>query len=83
MLPQPTQWDLNIGRSLTDTECRTTPDQEPQKVLDKCEKLKKAKAPCLEQERQDFTPPAYLVGGMAGRETKQAERWIASLLGHK
>eukprot|EP00956_Cyclotella_meneghiniana_P033352 scaffold95206_cov68-Cyclotella_meneghiniana.AAC.1 len=69
---------------LTDTECRTTRNQEPGKVLDKCEKLKKEKhlAPCLAM-RRDFTPLVYSVDGMAGRETKQAERRVASLLAHK
>ena len=69
---------------MTDTECRTTRNQEPEKVLNKCEKLKKAKhlAPCLEQ-RRDFTPLVYSVDGMAGRETKQAERRAASLLANK
>eukprot|EP00956_Cyclotella_meneghiniana_P042037 scaffold248334_cov99-Cyclotella_meneghiniana.AAC.1 len=33
--------------------------------------------------RQDFTPLVYSVDGMAGRETKQAERQVASLLAHK
>eukprot|EP00956_Cyclotella_meneghiniana_P042116 scaffold248361_cov42-Cyclotella_meneghiniana.AAC.1 len=69
---------------LTDTECRTTRNQDPEKVLNKCEKLKKAKhlAPCLER-RRDFTPLVYSVDGMAGRETKQAERKLASRLAHK
>ena len=69
---------------LTDTECRTTRNQEPGKVLDKCEKLKKEKhlAPCLAL-RRDFTPLVYSVDGMAGRETKQAERRVAGLLAHK
>lgn len=69
---------------LTDTECRTTRNQDPEKVLNKCEKLKKDKhlRACL-QNRRDFTPLVYSVDGMAGRETKQAERRMASLLAGK
>ena len=39
-------------------------------------------APCLER-RRDFTPLVYSVDGMAGRETKQAQRKLASRLAHK
>ena len=69
---------------ITDTECRSTRNQEPSKVLAKCEKLKKDKHlhACLER-RRDFTPLVYSVDGMAGRETKMAERQLARALAHK
>jgi hypothetical protein len=69
---------------ITDTECRSTRNHDPSKVLAKCEKLKKDKHlhACLEQ-RRDFTPLVYSVDGMSGRETKQAERQIASALSTK
>lgn len=69
---------------ITDTENRTSRNQDPSKVLAKCEKLKKDKHlhACLEQ-RRDFTPLVYSVDGMSGRETKQAERQIASQLAGK
>jgi hypothetical protein len=69
---------------ITDTECRTTRNQDPEKVLKKCEKDKKDKhlRPCL-QRRRDFTPLVYSVDGMAGRETKQAERQLARALAGK
>ena len=69
---------------ITDTECRSTRNQDPEKVLQKCEQLKKEKhlAPCLER-RRDFTPLVYSVDGMAGRETKAAERKLASRLASK
>jgi hypothetical protein len=69
---------------ITDTENRSTRNRDPSKVLDKCEKLKKDKHlhACLEQ-RRDFTPLVYSVDGMSGRETKQAERQIASALANK
>ena len=69
---------------LTDTECRSTRNQDPEKVLDRCEKQKKDKhlAACHER-RKDFTPLVYSVDGMAGRETKLAERRLASKLAEK
>ncbi|KAL7503627.1 hypothetical protein ACHAXN_001389 [Cyclotella atomus] len=69
---------------ITDTESRSTRNVDPAKVLAKCEQLKKDKhlRPCLEQ-RRDFTPLVYSVDGMSGRETRQAERKIASALSHK
>jgi hypothetical protein len=59
---------------ITDTECRTTRNQDPDKALKKCEKDKKDKHlhSCLQRWR-DFTSLVYLVDGMAGRETKQAK----------
>ena len=65
-------------------ECRSTRNQEPDKVLAKCEKLKKDKhlQACLER-RRDFTPLVYSVDGMAGRETKMAERRLAANLAGK
>jgi hypothetical protein len=49
----------------------------PEKVLAKCEHLKKQKhlVTCLER-RRDFTPLVYSVDGMARRETKMAERHL-------
>jgi hypothetical protein len=69
---------------ITDTECRTSRNMKPEKVLAKCEHLKKQKhlVPCLER-RRDFTPLVYSVDGMAGRETKMAERRLASQLAWK
>jgi hypothetical protein len=69
---------------ITDTENRSTRNRDPSKVLNKCEKLKKDKHlhACL-QQRRDFTPLVYSVDGMSGRETRQAERQIASALGYK
>jgi hypothetical protein len=69
---------------IPDTENRTSRNQEPEKVLAKCEHLKKQKhlVPCLER-RRDFTPLVYSVDGMAGRETKMAERCLASQLAWK
>ena len=66
---------------ITDTEGRPSRNQEPERVLAKCEHMKKNKhlVPCLER-RRDFTPLVYSVDGMAGRETKMAERQLASQL---
>jgi hypothetical protein len=72
------------GWRITDTECRTTRNQEVQKVLNKCEMEKKDKhlRACHEM-RRDFTPLVYSVDGCAGRETKQAERKLAGVLAAK
>jgi hypothetical protein len=69
---------------ITDTENRSSRNQDPAKVLKKCEQLKKDKhlRACLEQ-RRDFTPLVYSVDGMSGRETKQAEKQVASALSYK
>jgi hypothetical protein len=69
---------------ITDTECRSTRNQDPTKVLKRCEQQKKDKYldACLEQ-RRDFTPLVYSVDGMPGRETRQAERHVASRLSGK
>ena len=69
---------------ITDTEGRSNRNQEPERVLAKCEHTKKNKhlVPCLER-RRDFTPLVYSVDGMAGRETKMAERRLASQLAWK
>ena len=69
---------------ITDTECRTTRNQNPERVLAKCEHAKKQKhlVPCLER-RRDFTPLVYSVDGMAGRETRMAEKRLASQLAWK
>jgi hypothetical protein len=69
---------------ITDTECRTTRNQEVEKVLKKCEKEKKDKylRACHEM-RRDFTPLVYSVDGCAGRETKQAEKKLAGALAGK
>jgi hypothetical protein len=70
--------------SITDTEGRSTRHQTPSSVLAKREHLKKQKhlVPCLER-RRDFTPSVYSVDGMAGRETRMAERRLASQLAWK
>jgi hypothetical protein len=69
---------------ITDTECRSTQNQDPTKVLKRCEQQKKDKYldACLEQ-RRDFTPLVYSVDEMSGRETRQAERHVASRLSGK
>jgi hypothetical protein len=69
---------------ITDTECRTTRNLDPFKVLRRCEQLKKEKhlRACHEM-RRDFTPLVYSVDGCAGRETKQAERKLAGALAGK
>ena len=69
---------------IKDTECRSTQNQDPSKVLLKCEKLKKDKHlhVCHEQ-RSDFSPLVYSVDGLAGREMKQAERQVAKNLADK
>jgi hypothetical protein len=69
---------------ITDTENRSSRNQKPARVLAKCEHAKKNKhlVPCLER-RRDFTPLVYSVDGMAGRETKMAEKRLASQLAWK
>ena len=69
---------------LTDTESRSTRNQDPKRVLAKCEKEKKDKhlKPCLER-RKDFVPLVYSVDGISGREAKSAERRLASALSWK
>jgi hypothetical protein len=69
---------------ITDTECRTSRNMKPEKVLAKCEHLKKQKhlVPCLER-RRDFTPLVYSVDGMARQETKMAERHLTLQLAWK
>jgi hypothetical protein len=64
---------------ITDMENTTSRNQELEKVLAKCEHLKKQKhlVLCLER-RCDFTPLVYSADRMAGRETKMAERHLTS-----
>jgi hypothetical protein len=73
-----------FDKRITDTECRTTRNQEVEKVLKKCEKEKKDKylRACHEM-RRDFTPLVYSVDGCVGHETKQAERKLAGALAAK
>ena len=69
---------------ITDTECQSTRNQDPEKVLAKHELEKKRKylAACHER-RRDFTPLVYSVDGMASRETKEAEKQLARKLAWK
>jgi hypothetical protein len=69
---------------ITDTECRTSRNMKLERVLAKCEHLKKQKhlVPCLER-RRDFTPLVYSVDGMARQETKMAERHLTLQLAWK
>jgi hypothetical protein len=69
---------------ITDTESRSTRNQDPARIIAKCEKEKKAKhlEACLER-RKDFVPLVYSVDGISGREAKSAERRLASALAWK
>jgi hypothetical protein len=69
---------------ITDTQTRTCRNQDPIRVLEKCEREKKNKhlEACLER-RKDFTPLVYSVDGIAAREAKAAERRLASALAWK
>jgi hypothetical protein len=65
---------------ITDTEGRSTRNQDPHRVIAKCEKEKKKDkhlAACL-YRRKDFVPLVYSVDGVTGREAKSAERRLAS-----
>jgi len=76
--------DCILDVMISDSEGRSHRQMEPEKVLAKLERAKKAKhlAACLER-RRTFTPLCYLVDGMAGKETKAAERQLARLLADK
>jgi hypothetical protein len=54
---------------ITDTEGRTSQNQEPEPVLAKCEHMKRNKhlVPCLER-RRDFTLLVYSFDRIAGRK---------------
>jgi hypothetical protein len=69
---------------VTDTECRSQRNQDPVKVLARHEKEKKKKylEPC-QLRRRHFTPLVYSVDGMAGKETRAAERHLGALLAAK
>ena len=69
---------------VSDAEGRSYCNMDPAKALLKCEKLKKDKhlRACLER-RRSFTPICYSVDGMAGRETRAAEKQLARLLADK
>jgi hypothetical protein len=69
---------------ITDTEARSYRNRDYDKVLAAQEKEKKGKylQVCLEQ-RKDFTPMVYSVDGIAGREARNAERRLATLLADK
>jgi hypothetical protein len=69
---------------ITDTQNRTSRNQDPLRVLEKCERKKKNKhlEACLEW-RTDFCPLVYSVDGIAAREAKAAERRLASALAWK
>ena len=76
--------DSIFDAMISDLEGRSHRQIEPEKVLAKMEKSKKAKhlAACLER-RRTFTPICYTVDGMAGKETRAAEKQLARLLADK
>lgn len=76
--------DCILDVRVTDTDSRSYRNQDPEKVLRRMEEEKKSKhlQPCLERRRH-FTPLVYSVDGMAGQETRAAERRVASLLAAK
>ena len=69
---------------ITDTRARSHRGRGFEKVLAAQEKEKKDKylRSCLEQ-RKDFTPMVYSVEGIPGREARNAERHLATLLAAK
>ena len=69
---------------ITDTEARSYRNRDYDKVLAAQEKAKKGKylQVCLEQWK-DFTPMVYSVDGIAGREARNAERHLATMLADK
>ena len=73
-----------IDLRVTDTECRSYRNQDPEKLLKKAEEEKKAKhLEACQERRRHFTPLVYSVDGMAGSETKAAEKRLAALLAFK
>ncbi|KAL7539500.1 hypothetical protein ACHAXR_009363 [Thalassiosira sp. AJA248-18] len=69
---------------ITDTDVCSQLNKDVSKILAKHEKEKKDKylRSCHEM-RKDFTPLVYSVDGIAGREAKNAERRIATILSDK
>ena len=69
---------------ITDTDARSYQKKEFSKVLEQHEKDKKDKylQTCLEM-RKDFTPMVYSVDGIAGRESRNAEKRLATHLAGK
>ena len=69
---------------ITDTRARSHQGRGHEKVLAAQEKEKKDKylRSCLEQ-RKDFTPMVYSVEGIPGREARNAEKHLATLLAAK
>jgi hypothetical protein len=69
---------------ITDTDARSYQKKEFSKVLEQHEKEKKDKylQTCLEM-RKDFTPMVYSVDGIAGRESRNAEKRLATHLAGK
>jgi hypothetical protein len=69
---------------VTDTECRSSRSREPAKLLKQAEEEKKSKhLEACQERRRHFTPLVYSVDGMAGSETKAAEKRLAALLACK
>ncbi|KAL7530323.1 hypothetical protein ACHAXR_003422, partial [Thalassiosira sp. AJA248-18] len=69
---------------ITDTDVRSQQNKNVSKILAKHEKEKKDKYLCACHEmRKDFTPLVYSVDGIAGREAKNVERRIATILSDK
>ncbi|KAL7530731.1 hypothetical protein ACHAXR_003648 [Thalassiosira sp. AJA248-18] len=69
---------------ITDTDVRSQRNKDVAKILTKHEKEKKDKRLCSCHEMwKNFTPLVYSVDGIAGREAKNAERRIATILSDK
>ena len=69
---------------ITDTDAKSHQKTEPTKVLEIQEKEKKTKYLAhLHEQRKDFTPMVYSVDGIAGKETKRAEKHLAAVLAAK
>ena len=69
---------------ITDTDARSYGNTDSRKILE-CharEKKSKYEEACLER-RRDFTPMVYSVDGLASKETRAAERRLASMLASK
>ena len=69
---------------VTDTDAKSYASSSLSKVLEKAAKVKKDKYlnACLER-RRTFIPLVYSVDGMACKETKAFEKWVALLLATK
>ena len=67
--------DTIFDKRITDTDAQSHQNIDPIKVLELQEKEKKAKYLAhLHEQRKDFTPMVYSLDGIAGKETKRAEK---------